>query len=160
MLSYGPPFWHARDFGTNIGWVERDSRKDQLIVILFLIITTGLLVYAIIRPYVQTWLAVLLQSLESMTDTCRERLVTDHRALMVKVRSMKVCQHRILWANFGGMIPDTLGWKTVHIFEWQTVISGYIFRFLLPGCFDAFDDHIAVSTRLGCVPMQIHITTA
>jgi hypothetical protein len=38
--------------------VERDSRKDQLIVVLFLIITTGLLVYALIRPYVQSWLAV------------------------------------------------------------------------------------------------------
>ena len=38
--------------------VERDSRKDQLIVVLFLIITTGLLSYAIIRPYVQGWLEV------------------------------------------------------------------------------------------------------
>jgi len=39
--------------------VERDSRKDQLIVVLFLIVTSGLLVYAIIRPYIQSWLAVL-----------------------------------------------------------------------------------------------------
>jgi hypothetical protein len=38
--------------------VERDSWKDQLIVVLFLIITTGLLIYALIRPYVQSWLAV------------------------------------------------------------------------------------------------------
>ena len=40
------------------GYLERDSRKDQLIVVLFLIVTTGLLVYALIRPYVQSWLAV------------------------------------------------------------------------------------------------------
>jgi len=38
--------------------LERDSRKDQLIVVLFLIVTSGLLVYALIRPYVQSWLAV------------------------------------------------------------------------------------------------------
>lgn len=48
-------------FRTSQGYwadVERDSRKDQLIVVLFLIITTGLLIYALIRPYVQSWLAV------------------------------------------------------------------------------------------------------
>lgn len=37
---------------------ERDSRKDQLIVVLFLMVTTGLLGYAMIRPFIQTWLAV------------------------------------------------------------------------------------------------------
>jgi len=41
---------------------------DQLIVVLFLIVTTGLLVYALIRPYVQNWLAVSVHLESGLMD--------------------------------------------------------------------------------------------
>ena len=48
-------------------------------MVLFLIVTTGLLVYALIRPYVQSWLAVrihlkvALMSLEGAESESRTR---------------------------------------------------------------------------------------
>ena len=63
--SRPPRLPHFPLFPHKGNWVERDSRKDQLIVVLFLIVTTGLLVYALLRPYVQGWLEVYVPGRET-----------------------------------------------------------------------------------------------
>lgn len=37
---------------------ERDSRKDEAIVFIFIFATSGLLAWALFRPWVQKWLEV------------------------------------------------------------------------------------------------------
>jgi hypothetical protein len=37
---------------------ERDSRKDEAIVFIFIIATGGLLIWAVFRPWVQKWIEV------------------------------------------------------------------------------------------------------
>lgn len=39
---------------------ERDSAKDQAVVLIFIIATVGLLVYAALRPYIEQWREVLI----------------------------------------------------------------------------------------------------
>lgn len=42
-----------------MGWmVERDSRKDEAVVIMFILATSGLLAWAVLRPWVQGWVEV------------------------------------------------------------------------------------------------------
>lgn len=40
--------------------VERDSRKDEAVVIMFILATSGLLAWAVLRPWVQGWVEVSL----------------------------------------------------------------------------------------------------
>lgn len=40
--------------------IERDSRKDEAVVILFILATSGLLAWAVLRPWVQGWVEVSL----------------------------------------------------------------------------------------------------
>ena len=40
------------------GRLERDSNKDKAVVFLFIFMTTGLLGWALIRPWVENWMAV------------------------------------------------------------------------------------------------------
>jgi hypothetical protein len=37
---------------------ERDSLKDQFVVLIFIFATAGLLLWALVKPYVQHWLVV------------------------------------------------------------------------------------------------------
>ena len=37
---------------------ERDSAKDQAVVFIFIIVTTGLLVWALLRPWIDDWVEV------------------------------------------------------------------------------------------------------
>lgn len=57
--------------GTDEG-LERDSRKDQAVVIIFIIATGGLLTWAVVRPWVQGWVEV---SAPVMFQTGPERIV-------------------------------------------------------------------------------------
>jgi hypothetical protein len=34
---------------------QRDSAKDEAVVFIFIVATVGLLVYAMVRPWVETW---------------------------------------------------------------------------------------------------------
>jgi hypothetical protein len=38
--------------------IERDSLKDQFVVSIFIFATAGLLLWALVKPYVQQWLVV------------------------------------------------------------------------------------------------------
>lgn len=38
--------------------IERDSAKDQAVVVIFIVATLGLLVYALVRPWVARWVEV------------------------------------------------------------------------------------------------------
>lgn len=38
--------------------LERDSRKDEAVVIMFIVATSGLLAWAVLRPWVQGWVEV------------------------------------------------------------------------------------------------------
>ena len=38
--------------------VERDSRKDEAVVFVFIFATAGLLIYAAVRPWVERWVEV------------------------------------------------------------------------------------------------------
>jgi hypothetical protein len=40
--------------------IERDSRKDEAVVIIFIVATGGLLAWAVLRPWVQGWVEVSL----------------------------------------------------------------------------------------------------
>lgn len=40
--------------------IERDSRKDEAVVIMFILATSGLLAWAVLRPWVQGWVEVSL----------------------------------------------------------------------------------------------------
>jgi len=42
--------------GFGLDDVERDSVKDQAVVVIFIITTGGLLIYAAVRPWVNRWL--------------------------------------------------------------------------------------------------------
>jgi hypothetical protein len=39
---------------------ERDSTKDEAVVIIFILATSGLLTWAVFRPWVQGWIEVSL----------------------------------------------------------------------------------------------------
>lgn len=42
-----------------MGWlIERDSRKDEAVVLIFILATSGLLAWAVLRPWVQGWVEV------------------------------------------------------------------------------------------------------
>jgi hypothetical protein len=73
-------------------------------VILFLIVTTGLLVYAMIRPYIQSWLAVCL--FVRGADGDRSQLISG-QTFRVQGHSMRVCQRRFEGRIMVlGLIPD------------------------------------------------------
>lgn len=38
--------------------IERDSAKDQAVVVIFIVATLGLLVYALVRPWIARWVEV------------------------------------------------------------------------------------------------------
>ena len=46
------------NFMADIEHVERDSRKDEAVVFIFIFATAGLLIWAAIRPWVGKWVDV------------------------------------------------------------------------------------------------------
>lgn len=67
--------------------VERDSRKDEAVVIMFILATSGLLAWAVLRPWVQGWVEVSLAKRRSRgsgmlsTDTWIYRLRESGEAI-------------------------------------------------------------------------------
>jgi hypothetical protein len=41
-----------------MGYTERDSAKDEAVVLIFIFATVGLLLYAAFRPWVDQWITV------------------------------------------------------------------------------------------------------
>ncbi len=48
-----------------VGWaLERDSRKDEAVVFVFIFATAGLLIYAAVQPWVERWVEVSAASMK------------------------------------------------------------------------------------------------
>lgn len=65
-----PTLLHYRVYGmrcmlTMVGAIERDSRKDEAIVFIFIFATSGLLAWALFRPWIQKWLEVCFRFMYS-----------------------------------------------------------------------------------------------
>lgn len=62
-LSYNLPICKdAKDADVFTTCFQRDSTKDQLIVFTFIFVTCGLLIWATVRPYAETYLEVCISS--------------------------------------------------------------------------------------------------
>ena len=55
---------------TMVGAIERDSRKDEAIVFIFIFATSGLLAWALFRPWIQKWLEVCFRFIVLVGRVC------------------------------------------------------------------------------------------
>ena len=60
---------------------ERDSLKDEAVVFIFIIATAGLLLWALVKSYVQKWLVVCATLLMSLTRTQPALILVSKYAL-------------------------------------------------------------------------------
>ena len=59
----GAGLWEENEWMlTRVCTIERDSRKDEAVVFVFIFATAGLLGWALIRTWVERWVEVLLST--------------------------------------------------------------------------------------------------
>lgn len=73
-LSYNLPICKgAKEEDVFTTCFKRDSAKDEAVVFIFIAATTGLLVYAAVRPWVEKWTAVCGEDAETMKSRANHK---------------------------------------------------------------------------------------
>ena len=58
IVGNGRSYGRSRLIRLVMAQTERDSRKDEAVVFIFIFATAGLLIYAAVQPWVERWVEV------------------------------------------------------------------------------------------------------
>jgi len=97
--------------------VERDSRKDEAVVFIFIFATAGLLGWALIRPWVERWVERWVEVCDSDSGLGMggERVNVDNRTASEGTAELSACFDDSGWAIelrnevFGGCVNFCIG---------------------------------------------------